>query len=328
MVSPPRRRAARDGPHPRRRQDRRSAHDPSQAGALTPAEHDLIKNHAMLGAAISAEVLSDEQIGWLRGHHERWDGTGYPDELRGDAIPEGARLLCVADCWDAMTSPRTYSKSMNATQAIAECQRASGSQFSPEIVEILSRPGFERVLRLFANEQATRDRNEARLAGDEGSVFRLHCECGAEDCPTTVEIAADDYRAVRLSERCYIVAARPRATRDRTDARHDGRVQDRREGMSPTDRGVARHPVIAASGDGATWPMCPDHPGAPIRRRLGRESHRPTVELLCSPQNGDRPHLLSSTEPQRRTRARSVVSDVTAADCDLLVDAAAGSHHR
>jgi hypothetical protein len=95
---------------------------------------------------------------------------------------------------------------MNATQAIAECQRGSGTQFSPEIVEILSRPGFERVLRLFANEQATRDRNEARLAGDEGSVFRLHCECGAEDCPTTVEIAADDYRAVRLSERCYIVA--------------------------------------------------------------------------------------------------------------------------
>ena len=70
--------------------------------------------------------------------------------------------------------------------------------------------------------------------------------------------------------------------------------------------------------------MCPEHPGAPIRRRLGRDSQRPTVELLCSPQNGDRPHLLSSTEPQRRTRARPVVSDVTAADCDLLVDAATG----
>jgi diguanylate cyclase (GGDEF)-like protein len=174
-------------------------------GALTPAEYDLVKGHALLGAVISAEVLSDEQTAWLRGHHERWDGNGYPDGLVGDAIPEGALLLGVADCWDVMTSHRSYSDAMTATEAIAECQRVAGTQFSPEIVEILSRPGFERVLRLFANEQATRDRNEARLAGSQASTFRLHCECGAEDCPGMIEIPADDYRAVRLSERCYIV---------------------------------------------------------------------------------------------------------------------------
>ena len=77
-------------------------------GALTPAEYDLVKSHALLGAVISAEVLSDEQTAWLRGHHERWDGTGYPDGLAGDAIPEGA-MLCsaVADCWDVMTSQRS-----------------------------------------------------------------------------------------------------------------------------------------------------------------------------------------------------------------------------
>jgi diguanylate cyclase (GGDEF)-like protein len=174
-------------------------------GALTPAEYDLVKGHALLGAVISAEVLSDEQTAWLRGHHERWDGTGYPDGLAGEAIPDGAMLLCVADCWDVMTSQRSYSDAMNATQAIAECKRSAGTQFDPEIVEILTRPGFERVLRLFANEQATRDRNEARLAGNQASAFRLHCECGAEDCPAMIEIPADDYRAVRLSERCYIV---------------------------------------------------------------------------------------------------------------------------
>jgi hypothetical protein len=94
---------------------------------------------------------------------------------------------------------------MSATEAIAECQRAAGTQLSPEIVAILTQPGFERVLRLFANEQATRDRNEASLVGNKASTFRLHCECGAEDCPAMIEISADDYRAVRLSERCYIV---------------------------------------------------------------------------------------------------------------------------
>jgi diguanylate cyclase (GGDEF)-like protein len=174
-------------------------------GALTPAEYELIKSHALLGAVISAEVLSDEQTAWLRGHHERWDGNGYPDGLAGAAIPVGALILAVADCWDVMTSQRSYSDAMNATQAIAECQRVAGTQFSPEIVEILTRPGFERVLRLFANEQATRDRNEASLAGNQASIFRLHCECGAEDCPAMIEIPADDYRSARLSERCYIV---------------------------------------------------------------------------------------------------------------------------
>ena len=87
-----------------------------------------------------------------------------------------------------VSGERTYSRAMNPTEAIAECRRCAGSQFSPAVVEILTRPGFERVLRMFANEQATRDRNEARLADDAGSTFNLHCECGAEDCPAMVEI--------------------------------------------------------------------------------------------------------------------------------------------
>ena len=62
--------------------------------------------HAALGAAIVAEVLSPEQVRWIRGHHERFDGAGYPDGLAGDDIPDGARLLALADAWDAMTSDR------------------------------------------------------------------------------------------------------------------------------------------------------------------------------------------------------------------------------
>jgi diguanylate cyclase (GGDEF)-like protein len=175
-------------------------------GALTPDEYEVVKGHALLGAIISAEVLTGEQTSWLRSHHERWDGKGYPDGLAGEAIPEGARLLALADCWDVMTSDRIYSHAMTSTEAIAECQRCAGAQFDPTVVAVLSQPGFERVLRMFANEQATRDRNEARLAGDQGSVFQLQCECGAEACPATIAIAADEYRAVRLAERRYIVA--------------------------------------------------------------------------------------------------------------------------
>jgi len=176
-------------------------------GALTAAEYTLVKSHALLGAVISAEVLSEEQTSWVRGHHERFDGAGYPDGLVGDAIPDGALLLALSDSWDVMTSERSYSQGMDPGEALAECRRCAGGQFSPAVVEVLTNPGFERVLRMFANEQATRDRNEARLAGDPGSVFHLHCECGSEDCPAIIEIPAEEYRSVRQAERRYIVRA-------------------------------------------------------------------------------------------------------------------------
>ena len=76
--------------------------------SLTREEYDLVKSHAALGADIAAEVLSPDQVVWIRHHHERWDGRGYPDGIAGERIPQGARLLAVADAWDAMTSARPY----------------------------------------------------------------------------------------------------------------------------------------------------------------------------------------------------------------------------
>ena len=67
-------------------------------------------------------------------HHERWDGAGYPDGLRGDAIPLGARIIFVADAYDAMTSDRVYRAKRSPEEAIAELERCSGTQFDPEIV--------------------------------------------------------------------------------------------------------------------------------------------------------------------------------------------------
>ncbi len=77
-------------------------------GPLTDAECYQVKRHAEMGAYIAAEVLEAEQVAWVRGHHERWDGTGYPDRIAAEQIPDGAQLLALADAWDVMTQSRTY----------------------------------------------------------------------------------------------------------------------------------------------------------------------------------------------------------------------------
>ena len=86
----------------------------SKPERLTAEEYEVIKRHADLGAQIVAEMLDTEQVAWVRGHHERHDGRGYPDGLAGDGIAEGARLMALADAWDAMTGARVYSAPMTA----------------------------------------------------------------------------------------------------------------------------------------------------------------------------------------------------------------------
>ena len=108
-----------------------------KAGALTPDEYDQVKRHAELGASIAAEVLDDEQVTWIRGHHERWDGSGYPDELDRDTIPEGAQLLAIADAWDVMTADSCYESGKSVEVALAECSAQAGRQFAPTAVEAL-----------------------------------------------------------------------------------------------------------------------------------------------------------------------------------------------
>jgi HD-GYP domain-containing protein (c-di-GMP phosphodiesterase class II) len=73
----------------------------------------------------------------VRGHHERWDGSGYPNGLQGDAIPLGARILALADSWDVMTSERPYHEPLGTEEALAECRRCVGGQFSREVVDAL-----------------------------------------------------------------------------------------------------------------------------------------------------------------------------------------------
>jgi diguanylate cyclase (GGDEF)-like protein/putative nucleotidyltransferase with HDIG domain len=110
-----------------------------KASRLTDAEIAHIQEHSTLGAQIVADVLTPEQVGWVKSLHERADGRGYPEGVRGDRIPDGARLLAVADAWDAMTSARPYTAPLSADKAAEECRREAGRQFDAEVVEALER---------------------------------------------------------------------------------------------------------------------------------------------------------------------------------------------
>jgi putative nucleotidyltransferase with HDIG domain len=103
-------------------------------GRLTPAEFDIMKTHTTKGAKILEQVpdLQPEVIEIVRSHHERWDGQGYPDGLKGDAIPELARIVAVADAFDAMTSDRPYRAGMPSDVAFAEVEKQKGRQFDPQ----------------------------------------------------------------------------------------------------------------------------------------------------------------------------------------------------
>jgi putative two-component system response regulator len=112
-------------------------------GQLTPSEYEQVKRHAALGAELlenaaarfpSAEYMQTA-IAVARHHHEWFDGTGYPDGLAGEAIPLSARIVAVADAFDAMTSDRVYRKAVSPAEANAEIVRGSAAQFDPAIVE-------------------------------------------------------------------------------------------------------------------------------------------------------------------------------------------------
>ncbi|MGE0028459.1 MAG: HD domain-containing phosphohydrolase [Thermoleophilia bacterium] len=117
-------------------------------GPLTPQERALIEAHAAAGARIVAGALTEEQVGWIRWHHERVDGTGYPDGLTEAAIPEGARILAVADAFDAMTAARSYRRRLDADDALDECRASAGTQFWSPAVEALARVAPDRPRRV------------------------------------------------------------------------------------------------------------------------------------------------------------------------------------
>lgn len=109
-------------------------------GRLSGLEYDEVKEHATFGALILRRYsMMERLISFVYHHHERWDGFGYPMGLQGEVIPPGARIVAIADAFDAMTSYRAYSLPRTPEQAQEELHRCAGTQFDPSLVENFSR---------------------------------------------------------------------------------------------------------------------------------------------------------------------------------------------
>ena len=109
-------------------------------GQLTKDEYEVMKQHTVIGANIMAPIRKMQRLlPGLRSHHERWQGGGYPDGTAGDAIPLMARIIAVADSFDAMTTDRPYQKGMTFEQALARVNELKGTAFEDGIVESFNR---------------------------------------------------------------------------------------------------------------------------------------------------------------------------------------------
>jgi HD-GYP domain-containing protein (c-di-GMP phosphodiesterase class II) len=109
----------------------------NKPGGLTDEEFHNIKEHPIMGQNILMSIENLKSVAkMIRHHHEKFDGRGYPDNLNGDSIPEGAKILAIADSYDAMTSERPYRPPMDTKKAAQEIERNSGTQFDPKWVKV------------------------------------------------------------------------------------------------------------------------------------------------------------------------------------------------
>jgi putative two-component system response regulator len=126
-------------------------------GPLTAEEVAVMRTHTTVGAEMFGTVSHSETIAMAasiaRSHHERWDGTGYPDGLAGEEIPIAARIVAVADVYDALVTNRPYRGALSQAEAIGEINAGRGSQFDPQVVDAFHRwrevaPATDAIYRL------------------------------------------------------------------------------------------------------------------------------------------------------------------------------------
>lgn len=136
-------------------------------GPLTKEEFEMLKRHSALGQQIVGRMgFLNDVLKAIRHHHERWDGRGYPDGIRGEQIPIEARLFGVADTLDAMTSDRCYRKALTISDARAEILRESGRQFDPAVAEAAL--GVSDATWIELRKQADDDARSAIIRDDPG----------------------------------------------------------------------------------------------------------------------------------------------------------------
>jgi HD-GYP domain-containing protein (c-di-GMP phosphodiesterase class II) len=143
--------------------------------SLLQAERELVRAHVQIGHDLLKQVgLLDRVAEVVRHHHERYDGTGYPDGLAGEEIPVAARIIAVVDAYGAMLAPRSYRPALTPERACLELRRCAGTQFDPQVVEAfflagLDAPGPE----LASDEAEWRDLGLSALERDRGEWSQL-----------------------------------------------------------------------------------------------------------------------------------------------------------
>jgi len=200
----------------------------SKPGKLTPEEFEKMKIHPVVGAEILERVeFPYPVVPIVRSHHERWDGSGYPDGLKGEQIPIGARILAAVDCLDALASDRQYRRALPLDQAMAEVSKMAGKSFDPQVVELLERHYVR--LEKTATSQPSRsvrlstdlkvERGEAPAAGFEVSTplpratagepgFLSSIAAARQEGQLLFELTQDLGSSLSLDETLSVVAAR------------------------------------------------------------------------------------------------------------------------
>ncbi|MFN3487006.1 MAG: HD-GYP domain-containing protein, partial [Planctomycetota bacterium] len=109
----------------------------NKQGQLTDSEYEHIKLHPLVAEQILSPIEELRPVVQIVKHeHERWDGQGYPDGLRGNQIPLGARIIAIADAWDSMVYDRVYRRALAHEDALRELEKAAGTQFDPDCVRV------------------------------------------------------------------------------------------------------------------------------------------------------------------------------------------------
>jgi putative nucleotidyltransferase with HDIG domain len=173
------------------------AHIISKPGKLTPEEFDKMKIHPVIGAEILKQVqFPYPVVPIVRSHHEKWDGSGYPDGLKGEEIPLGARILAVVDCLDALASDRQYRRALPLDVAMAKVAAEAGTSFDPRIVHILERRYVE--LEKMAREQTSdllRCPVKIRSLGLDGAQIALRDPQAGAECSLPPQAVLQEFRA-------------------------------------------------------------------------------------------------------------------------------------
>ena len=201
----------------------------SKPGRLTPEEFEKMKVHPVVGAEILENVrFPYPVVPIVRAHHEKWNGTGYPDGLRGEEIPMGARIVAAVDCLDALASDRQYRRALPLDEAMRWVAEESGKSFDPKVVDVLQRRYRELeqlarkqgqgLLRLSTDKKI--ENGKAPAAGFEPSAtapptpkptFIDSIAAARQEFQTLLEITHDLDSSLRVDETLALLASRLKA---------------------------------------------------------------------------------------------------------------------